>query len=95
MYVRLGKGKTSVLAPVGPGLIRRVDTREYRLLSPGEEVVLEPAACTIAVDGERQIEVYADQKVSVRLTHRGPCVVDVQRCMHEASRCGVLQTVAG
>ena len=94
MYLRLGKGNTSVLAPVGPGLIRKVETREYRLLSPGEEVILEPAACTIAVDGERQIEVYADQKVSVRLTHRGPCVVDVQRCMHAASRCGVFQTVA-
>lgn len=93
MYVRLGKGNTSVLAPVGPGLIKKVETREYRLLSLEEEVILEPAACTIAVDGERQIEVYADQKVSVRLTHRGPCVVDVQRCMHEASRCGVLQTV--
>ena len=95
MYLRLGKGNTSVLAPVGPGLIRKVEIQEYRLLSPGEEVILEPAACTIAVDGERQIEVYADQKVSVRLTHRGPCVVDVQRCMHEASRCGILQTVAG
>jgi len=95
MYIRLGKGNTSVLAPVGPGLIRKVETQEYRMLSPGEEVILKPAACTIAVDGERQIEVYADQKVSVRLTHRGPCVVDVQRCMHEASRCGVFQTVAG
>jgi len=95
MYLRLGKGNTSVLAPVGPGLIRKVEIQEYRLLSPEQEVILEPAACTIAVDGERQIEVYADQKVSVRLTHRGPCVVDVQRCMHEASRCGILQTVAG
>jgi len=91
MYLRLGKGNTSVLAPVGPGLIRKVEIQEYRLLSPEQEVILEPAACTIAVDGERQIEVYADQKVSVRLTHRGPCVVDVQRCMHEASRCGILQ----
>ncbi len=91
MYVRLGKGKnTSVLAPVGPGLIRKVPIREYRLLSLEEEVVLEPAACTIAVDGERHIEVLADQKVSVRLTNNGPCVVDVQRCMHEAGRCGVL-----
>jgi len=93
MYLRLGKGNTSVLAPVGPGLIRKVEIQEYRLLSPEQEVILEPAACTIAVDGERQIEVYADQKVSVRLTHRGPCVVDVQRCMHEASRCGIFQTV--
>jgi predicted polyphosphate/ATP-dependent NAD kinase len=91
MYLRLGKGNTSVLAPVGPGLIRKVELQGYRLLAPGQEVILEPAACTIAVDGERQIEVYADQKVSVRLTHRGPCVVDVQRCMHEAGRCGILQ----
>jgi hypothetical protein len=92
MYVRLGEGNTSVLAPVGPGLIKKVETREYRLLSLETEVILEPAACTIAVDGERQIEVYPDQKVSVRLTNDGPCVVDVKRCMHEASRCGVFQT---
>lgn len=93
MYLRLGRGNTSVLAPVGPGLLSRVETQKYRLLSLGDEVVLEPAACTIAVDGERQIEVYPDQKVSVRLTNRGPCVVEVRRCLQEAGRCGVLKTV--
>jgi predicted polyphosphate/ATP-dependent NAD kinase len=59
MYVRLGEGNTSVLAPVGPGLISKVETQEYRLLSLEDEVVLEPGDCTVAVDGERQIEVYA------------------------------------
>lgn len=91
MYVRLGQGNTSVLAPVGPGLIIPVGIQNHRLLSLGEEVVLEPAACTIAVDGERQIEVFSEQQVSVRLTNRGPRVVDVQQCMREASQCGVLQ----
>ena len=91
MYIRLGQGNTSVLAPIGPGLISKVDIQDYSLLSVGDEVVLEPAACTIAVDGERQIEVYPEQKVSVRLTNRGPCVVDVQRCVQEASRCGALR----
>ena len=90
MYMRLGPGNTSVLAPVGPGLVIPVDIQSHRLLSLGEEVVLEPAACTIAVDGERQIEVFSDQRVSVRLTNHGPRVVDVQQCMREASRCGVL-----
>ena len=94
MYVRLGGGNTSVLAPVGPGLIRSVTTREYRLLSPGDEVLLEPTACTIAVDGERQIEIFPDQKVIVRLTGNGPCVVDVHQCMQEAGRSGVLKTTA-
>ncbi len=93
MYVRLGGGNTSVLAPVGPGLISRVNTQEYRLLSLEEEVVLEPAACTIAVDGERQLEAFAHQKICVRLTNRGPRVVDVRRYLHEASRSGVFRTV--
>ena len=94
MYVRLGGGNTSVMAPVGPGLFRKVEIQEYRLLSLEDEVVLEPAACTIAVDGERQLEVFPHQNISVRLTKRGPRVVDVRRCLHEASRRGVFTTVA-
>jgi hypothetical protein len=70
-----------------------VETQEYRLLSLGDEVILEPASCTIAVDGERQIEVYPDQKVSVRLTNRGPRVLDVRGCVKDAGRRGVLRTV--
>jgi len=91
MYLRLGRGNIRVLAPVGPGLVIPVEIQGHRLLSLGEEVMLEPAACTIAVDGERQIEVFSEQQVSVRLTNRGPRVVDVQECMREASRRGVLQ----
>ena len=94
MYLRLGGGNTSGLAPVGPGLIKRVETKEHRLLSLEDEVTLEPAACTIAVDGERQLEVFPRQKISVRLTHRGPRVVDVRRCLHEASRLGIFRTTS-
>ena len=102
MYVRLGQGNRRreqaalrVLAPVGPGLIIPVDIQGHHLLSLGEEVVLEPTACTIAVDGERQIEVFSEQQVSVRLTSHGPRVVDVQQCMREASRRGVLRRPGG
>jgi len=91
MYIRLGGGNTSVLAPVGPGLIKEVGIDNYRILSLEEEVVLGPAACTIALDGERQIEVYPDQEVRVRLTDHGPRVVDVQKCLQEASRLGMLR----
>ncbi len=62
------------------------------MLSPEDEVMLQSAACTIAVDGERQLEVFPHQKISVRLTQNGPQVVDVRRCLHEASRCGVFKT---
>lgn len=94
MYIRLGGGNARVLAPVGPGLINEVGIDNYHMLSLGEEVVLEPAACTIALDGERQIEVYPDQEVRVRLTNHGPRVVDVQKCLQEAGRLGMLTTIA-
>jgi hypothetical protein len=94
MYIRLGDGNTNVLAPVGPGLIKEVGIYNYRMLSLCQEVVLEPAACTIALDGERQIEAYPDQEVRVRLTNHGPRVVDVRECLQEAGRLGILTTRA-
>lgn len=90
MHIRLGDGGQSILAPVSPGLVIPVRVREHRLISLGEEVALEPAACTIAVDGERQMEVGAGQAVSVRLSGDGPRVVDVQACLRQASEAGVL-----
>lgn len=90
MYLRLGEGGTRVLAPVSPGLVIPVHVESHRLLALGDEVALEPAACTIAVDGERQLEVYAEQTVRVRLSGDGPRVVDVQRCLSQASQRGVL-----
>ena len=90
IHVRLGSGNASVLVPVAPGLVTRINWREFRLLSLQDEVCLDPQDCTIAVDGERQLEVRRDQKVSVRLTNRGPVVVDIRGCLHEASRRGVL-----
>jgi len=91
MYIRLGSDTTHVLAPVGPGLIIPVPIQEHRLLAMGEEIDLERAGCTIAVDGERQIEVYPQQQVRVRLTNKGPRVVDVQKCLRLASETGVLR----
>jgi len=91
MHLRVGEGGVRVLAPVSPGLVIPVPIRDHRLFSLGEEVVFEPAACTIAVDGERQLEVRAEETVSVRLSGDGPRVVDVRQCLRQASERGVLQ----
>jgi len=91
MYLALGPGGTQVLAPIGPGLVTRVPVREHRLLPVGESVTLGQQACTIALDGERTIEVYGKRSVSVRLTRDGPRVVEIPRCMAEATRREVFQ----
>jgi predicted polyphosphate/ATP-dependent NAD kinase len=92
LYVAIGKGEMSVLAPLAPGLVTRVDIREHRLLNIGDEITLNPEVRTIALDGERAIEIYQGQTVRVRLTHKGPRVVNIQRCIAEAASKGVFQT---
>jgi len=91
MYLALGPGGTQVLAPMGPGLVTRVPIREHRLIPVGSEVTLSSDPCTIALDGERTIEVYGTRTITVRLTNDGPRVVDIARCMEEATRSGVFQ----
>jgi len=88
MYLALGPGGAQVLAPMAPGLVTQVAIREHRLVAPGEEVAL-AHACTIALDGERQIEVYGQPAITVQLMTNGPRVVDIGACMAEATRCGV------
>jgi len=78
-----------VLAPIAPGLIVPVEVRRYRLLALEEEVVLNSDPCTVALDGERTIEVGRDQRLTVRLTNQGPRVVDIRQCMSEAAHAGV------
>ena len=89
LYVAVGKGQGSVLAPVAPGLVAQVDVREHRFLPFGEEITLNPEVCTIALDGERSIEVYPGQTISVCVTNDGPYVVNVSNCLAEATRLGV------
>jgi predicted polyphosphate/ATP-dependent NAD kinase len=89
LYVAMGSGQGSVLAPVAPGLVTRVNIREHRLLNLDEEIILNSQVCTIALDGERSIEVYPGQTATVRLTNDGPRVVSVPRCLAEAARLGV------
>lgn len=95
MHLELGDGGDQVLAPVAPGLILPVAVRRYRLLDLGDEVALRSEACTVALDGERYIEVGREQVLVVRLTNHGPRVVDIDRCMAEAARAGVFCSTMG
>ena len=90
LYLRLEPGGQEVLAPIAPGLIRRVSLAEYRLLSPSDEVILvrrEP--CVLALDGEREIELKADAAVRVRFNLNGPNVINARRAIEVAAKAGI------
>jgi predicted polyphosphate/ATP-dependent NAD kinase len=89
LYVRLGKGSIAVLAPIAPGIIHRIGVVEHRTFRQGESVATELENCTIALDGEREIEIGRRQQVEVRLTDRGPRVVNVALALALGARKGL------
>ena len=70
---------TRVTAPVGPGLISSVDVMSWRVLEPGDSVPVKLHPGTIALDGEREVELLPGGDVLVRLETNGPLVVDVEK----------------
>jgi hypothetical protein len=80
---------TRVTVPIAPGLLREVPVRESRLLPHGAFVSLQSGSCTIALDGEREIEIRdPDARVDVRLDPRGPRVVDVEAALGAGAAAG-------
>ena len=89
LYMRLGTGGDTVLAPVAPGAVTRVDVAEWFTIrpdGPGVEVDLRPA--TIALDGERTFSLTPSSKVEVRLGLDGPRVVNPERALALAAQSG-------
>lgn len=85
----------TVLAPIAPGIVRSVGVRCWRTLSIGEEALLEPRPCTLALDGERSLFVPAQgPALAVRVRWTGPRLLDAHAALDEAARRGVFVTRA-
>jgi hypothetical protein len=83
-----------VTVPIAPGLMRDVPVQQARLLAHGEMVSLQPGSRTIALDGEREIEIRdPSSHVVVRLDPHGPRVVDVEAALTAGSAAGVFLQV--
>lgn len=94
LCLELGGNGRVITAPVAPGMINEVLISAHGVMQIGEEYEIPLTPSVLALDGEREVEIRQGQQVTIRLDEAGPTVVDVQRCMQEASRYGVFQTVA-
>ena len=77
-----------VLAPIAPGLIRRVGVRRYAQLDLEDRVELPAGKGTIALDGEREIVMRPDDSIAVYLRAAGPRVVQPQKALTLAAEQG-------
>src|SRR6266487_653122 len=90
MHIVLGDGGPQVLVALAPGLIEWVAVTEYQRLAMNDVVRFPPGAGTVALDGEREIEIAVTSLVEVRLCADGPFVVDVPAALKGAALAGHL-----
>lgn len=84
------EAETVLSVPLAPGLVVPVGIAETKRIEPGEVVRTTPASGSLALDGEREIELSSDDRVEVRLDAEGPLTIGVEEVMHEAARRGLL-----
>jgi predicted polyphosphate/ATP-dependent NAD kinase len=82
--------RTTVRAPIAPGLVVDVGVRSWRSLEVGQRVESKTRRGVIALDGEREIE-FQEMTPVVCLRDSGPRCVDVRAVLAEAARTGVLR----
>jgi hypothetical protein len=90
MHIMLGAGGSQVLVPLAPGLISWVDISMHRQLAMDDVVRCQAGVGTVALDGEREIELSATSVVEVRLCADGPYIVDVPAALEAAALAGRL-----
>jgi ATP-NAD kinase N-terminal domain len=89
VHIEFDKRGRRYAMPLGPGLIHEIGVGRAKLLPAGSEVTLQLGCGTIALDGERELEIGDQDSVVVRLRKDGPIVVNVDAALKEAARAGL------
>lgn len=89
IHLRLGAGRVLV-APLMPGMMASVDVASVHRLEPGVALRLRTLRGTVALDGEREIEIDADSVLHLELDWGGPRTLVVDAVLAEAARRGLL-----
>ena len=88
LLIELGPGGEKIQAPIAPGLITEVEVKSHRLLQPGEKIPVTASASIVALDGEREVEINAKDRLELSLSLDGPRVGDIQKILHAAREKG-------
>lgn len=84
LYLRLGANGKSVTAAIAPGLVASVGIQSHTVLRLGERIPVQFSPSILALDGEREILVNAEDCWEVSLSWNGPRVLDIEKVMEAA-----------
>ena len=95
-FITIGKtneARLTLTVPIAPGLIRQIPVTGSQLMHPGDVVAFAPGPCTLALDGEREIEVRDENTaIAVRLEPKGPRVIDVETTLALGATLGAFRS---
>ena len=74
-----------VNSPIAPGKIIQSKINQWKELVPGEMVKIRKEFRTIALDGERTIEIGSNDKIEISLSSNGPLVLDVKKILSKTN----------
>ncbi|HPI61303.1 NAD(+)/NADH kinase [Zoogloea sp.] len=92
-WVHCAPAGPAVLAPIAPGLVRPIGIAAAGVLLPGQPMAIGALRGSIALDGEREIELDGRQAASVTLELDGPLTLDVPATLAAGVVAGALQRV--
>jgi hypothetical protein len=95
LAIEVGSGGERVLAPIAPGLVLPIDVASHRRLAIGDTVEVQSTSGILALDGERELHLRPGERVQVRLSDRGPRVVDVRAALRQAVDGGLFDAARG
>jgi predicted polyphosphate/ATP-dependent NAD kinase len=89
IHVRFGSGRTLV-APIMPGTLEPVEVASVHRLQLGVPMGLQATRGTVALDGERDLEIGTDSGLTLTLDWNGPRTLAVAAVLAQAARQGLM-----
>lgn len=85
LHLTFTKGGRQLLAPMGPGMFAKVEIGKTRLVK-FDQAVKAQGPSVIALDGERERVIAPGQRIEMRISRRGPWVVDLAASLQRAAK---------
>ncbi|MEM2020843.1 MAG: NAD(+)/NADH kinase [Zestosphaera sp.] len=79
--VEFGDGFSEVNAVIMPGVFKRVGIKRVKQLNVGSLVSIPSGTYTLALDGERELEVCSSDDVKVMLSRKGPLLINIPKVL--------------
>ena len=77
-----------VKAAIAPGVIREIEIEKFQVLNLNDRMKITDKPALLALDGEREVEIYPRDEVEIELSRDGPRVVKIKEALEEAVRKG-------